>query len=145
MVMKLELLKAFAKISWLYLRLIFDANWDKYWSCQLDNGVFSLSFICNIDKWFSFKVLYASRGLRQDFPVSSFIFLPAAGGLSRMTESSKREGSIKGRKMGNDLSLSHLLFVDDAILFWVGTEREAAKYRNHKSTLKSQSNGGECL
>jgi hypothetical protein len=46
-----------------------------------------------------------------------------------MITTCKREGSIKGIKMWNFLSLSHLLFVDDVILFGLGTHKEVGNYK----------------
>lgn len=39
----------------------------------------------------------------------------------------KREGSIKGISLGNCVSLSHMLFVDNFNPFGDGTKREAKK------------------
>jgi hypothetical protein len=61
--------------------------------------------------------------------MSPFLFLLVVEGLSWMVTTCKREGSIKGLDMGNSLSLSHLLFVDDVILFGLGSVREVVKYK----------------
>lgn len=64
-------------------------------------------------------------------PDVNFLFLLVAEGLSKMITSSKREGSIKEIKKGKSLSLSHMLFVDDIILFGLGTQREARKVQGN--------------
>jgi hypothetical protein len=65
-------------------------------------------------------------------------------GLSQLIATYKRDGFVKGIKMGTSISLSHLLFVDDAILFGAGTRREEKKVKK-KSKLIKQGNmdGGE--
>jgi hypothetical protein len=75
------------------------------------------------------KVFYATRSLRQGCTTSPFLFLLDAERLSRMVTTCKRERSIKGIKMRNSLTLSYLLFIDDIILFGIGSVREAAKYK----------------
>lgn len=67
------------------------------------------------------------RGLRQEDPISSFLFLPVSdfSGLIRRAE---EEGSISGLKIKRRcISISHLLFVDDVLLFLKPEEREARK------------------
>jgi hypothetical protein len=49
--------------------------------------------------------------------MSPFLFLLMVEGLNRMVSRAKQEGIVKGIKIGNSISLSHLLFVDDVILF----------------------------
>jgi hypothetical protein len=61
--------------------------------------------------------------------MSPFLFLLITEGLSRAVKEFKREGAIKRIKVGRSLSLSHLLFVDDVILFGLGIVREAEKYK----------------
>ena len=62
-----------------------------------------------------------SRGLWQRDPLSPLLFILIMGLLSRMSRRMQEEGLVKGVKVGNDenggLSISHLLFVDDTILF----------------------------
>jgi hypothetical protein len=41
----------------------------------------------------------------------------------------KKEGSLKGIKMGNYVTLPHFLFVDDVILLGRGFVREVRRYK----------------
>ena len=52
------------------------------------------------------------------------LFILVIEGLSLLLEDAKRNGSIKGIKISNHLTLTHLLFVDDVILFGMGTFEE---------------------
>ena len=45
-------------------------------------------------------------------------------GLSLLIEDARRHGIVKGIKISQELSLTHLLFVDDVILFGIGTFEE---------------------
>ena len=45
-------------------------------------------------------------------------------GLSLLIEDARNHGYVKGIKISKDLSFTHLLFIDDVILFGVGTYDE---------------------
>ena len=66
----------------------------------------------------------ASRGIRQGCSLSTLLFILVIEGLSLLIEDAKRNGNIKGIKISYHLSLTHLLFVDDVILFGLGTFEE---------------------
>jgi len=61
--------------------------------------------------------------------MSPFILLLFIKGLSRMISASKRDGDIKGIKLRSTLSLSHVLFMDDVMLFVLGIKGEENKYK----------------
>ena len=67
---------------------------------------------------------HASRGLRQGCPLSPLLFILVIEGLSCLIEDAKQNGKIKGIKVSSKLSLTHLLFVDDVILFGLGSLEE---------------------
>jgi hypothetical protein len=73
------------------------------------------------------KFFKPTRGLRQGCYLSPLLFLIIAEGLSRAILEAKRVRAITGVNMGRALSLSHLLFVDDALLFSNVTIWEANK------------------
>ena len=66
----------------------------------------------------------ASRGLRQGCPFSPLLFILVIEGLSILIEEAKRTVKVKGIKVTSKLSLTHLLFVDDVILFGLGSYEE---------------------
>ena len=53
----------------------------------------------------------------------SFLLVPE--GLSKIVIEAKREGSLKGINIGNFVNLTHLLFLDDVLLFGKGSLKEA--------------------
>ena len=66
----------------------------------------------------------ASRGIRQGCPLSPLLFIMVIEGLSLLIKDAKRNGKIKGIKISTKLFLTHLLFVDDVILFGLGSFEE---------------------
>jgi len=59
----------------------------------------------------------AKRGLRQGCPMSPLLFLLLIEGLSRMLREARLEGCINGVSISSSLALTHILFMDDIILF----------------------------
>ena len=69
----------------------------------------------------------ARRGLRQGCPLSPLLFLLVVEGLSHFIDQAKRRGGFKGVPISNALYLSHLLFVDDILIFYDGSRRDIDK------------------
>jgi hypothetical protein len=124
--MKLDLAKAYDKVSWLCLRLIL---------IKIGMTVKVVDWIMGCLSSTSFVVMINDstsiiRGIGYECLMSPFLFLLVVEGLSRVVTTCKREGYIKGLDMGNSLSLSHLLFLDDVILFGLVLVIEVVKYKD---------------
>ena len=73
----------------------------------------SFSLLINGDASSFFR---AGRGLRQGCPLAPLLFLIIVEGMSRALLSAKECGDLHGISFGNDISLSHVLFVDDIVM-----------------------------
>ena len=62
-----------------------------------------------------------SRGLRQGCPLSPFLFLLISEALKKLLHREKEVKLIKGFKIANQIELTHVLFVDDVLMFGMGT------------------------
>lgn len=119
-VLKLNIEKAFDKVDWDFVDLIveakgFDHRWRKWIKGCISSPNFSI--IINGKPW---GKIFASRGLRQDDPLSPFLFTLVMDCLSRNLSSVKAKGLIKGFVVGKEpksLSITHLQFANDTILF----------------------------
>ncbi|KAH9670971.1 reverse transcriptase domain-containing protein [Citrus sinensis] len=67
------------------------------------------------------------RGLRQGDPLSPYLFIICAEGLSSLFRSQERSGLLHGVKVARGAPMiSHLFFADDSFLFFKATHNEAA-------------------
>jgi hypothetical protein len=67
----------------------------------------------------------SERGLRQGCPLSPLLFLLVAEGLSRAIGSATTSGDFQGIQTSPDFRITHLLFVDDVLIFCSGRTRDA--------------------
>jgi len=65
-----------------------------------------------------------SRGLCQGCPLSPLLFLLVIKGFSQLILKAKHEGHLKGIKITEIHHMTHLLFVDNVLLFGLGSQAE---------------------
>ncbi|KAH1032564.1 hypothetical protein J1N35_044738 [Gossypium stocksii] len=67
-----------------------------------------------------------SRGLRQGDPLSPYLFLFCAEGLSTLLNEAKRKMMMRRALIGRGkLAVTHILFADDCIIFGDASSEEA--------------------
>ena len=70
-------------------------------------------------------------GLRQGDPMSPYLFLFVADGLSRLIQSKVETGELQELKICRQSpGISHLLFADDSLLFFKANSDQANKVKN---------------
>jgi hypothetical protein len=116
---KLDLAKAYDRVDWKYLKEIlrklgFANQWITWVMCCVKTVTYSVRFNgILLDKF------TPTRGLRQGDPLSSYLFLFVADGLSRLLQQEIDAGQIKELKVcRHSPGISHLLFADDSLLFF---------------------------
>eukprot|EP00253_Pinus_taeda_P029159 PITA_29159 len=130
MILKVDLSKAFDRTNWLYLRLLlthlgFPFNFIKWMmSCITD---VSYSVLLNGEATTFFA---AERGVRQGCPLSPLLFLLIMEGLSRVLISARDRHLLTGIKIADDFYLTHLLFVDDILIFLNGSIGDTTTLQN---------------
>ncbi|KAL9681272.1 hypothetical protein QQ045_013054 [Rhodiola kirilowii] len=118
LVIKLNFKKAYDSVSWNYLEMIqrsmgFGCKWIGWMAECYSTARLAVLINGSPSKEFTMK-----RGLRQGDPLSPFLFLVAAEGLSRTLHKAVEEGVISGLEWSNNGDkLSHLQFADDTVLF----------------------------
>jgi hypothetical protein len=128
--LKLDMRKAYDRVEWPYLeaimlRLGFSSAW--------------VSLIMRLVTTVSFSVLFngvpqeefrPSRGIRQGDPISPYLFLLAAEGLSCLLKSQDHSSALNGIQVASTApAVNHLLFADDSLLFFRACYEGAAEVK----------------
>ena len=82
-----------------------------------------LGFFCHSDYWGNFSFFRPSRGIRQGFPLAPLLSLIVVEGSGREILDAKDCGVFHGLSLGNGISLTHVIFVDDIVMVSNGTEQ----------------------
>ena len=72
---------------------------------------------------------HSSKGLHQGCPLSPLLFLIVADSLGILLKNSRSNELLKGLKKSDLEIITHLIFVDDVILFGVGIEHELIHFK----------------
>ena len=126
MALKLDMEKAFDSMEWEFLLKILELlGFNSTWTHWIRQCITTSSFSILLDGA-HFGKFSPSRGLRQGDPLSHFLFILGVEILSRLIEREESLGLIHGIKMARMCPLiSHLLFVDDVIIFSKANPSEA--------------------
>ena len=99
--LKLDLSKAYDRVGWKFVRLLLIKIGVALEVVEWIMGCLqSTSFVVLTDGSPS-KMFIPSRGLRQGFPLSPFIFLLVLEGMNRIIHKDKEYRTIKGMKVSN--------------------------------------------
>lgn len=130
MILKVDLSKAFDRANWLYIILIlthlgFPFAYIKWiMSCIKD---VSYSVLLNGE---ATPFFLSERGLRQGCPLSPLLFLLIMEGLSRSIIVAQNINELVGIKISENFYLTHLLFVDDVLIFLNGSIGDSSVLHN---------------
>ncbi|KAK1642877.1 hypothetical protein QYE76_060682 [Lolium multiflorum] len=119
---KLDMAKAYDRVDWRYLegvmtKLGFHSTWIR-WIMQC---VTTVRYSVRLNGH-ALDTFTPTRGLRQGDPLSPYLFLLVADGLSRLVQQEVEVGRLKELKICRRApGMSHLLFADDSLLFFEGS------------------------
>ena len=141
MVLKLDMSKAFDHVEWDCLKQIM-------LKMGFNNKRVALIMQCVSSVTYSIKIngtpqghITPTRGLRQGDPISPFLFLFCAEGLSAMIRKSVDNGLLQGvAACPQGLHISHLFFADDNIIFCQATI-EQCNHLDHILTTYEHASG----
>eukprot|EP00253_Pinus_taeda_P025511 PITA_25511 len=116
-ILKIYLAKAFDQVSWIYIQMLlihlgFPHNFISWIMDCITSPTYSVLNNGSASHFFQ-----AERGLRQGCSLSPLLFLIVMDGLSGLLANAKRDGSLHGLKISDSFFLTHLLFVDDVLIF----------------------------
>lgn len=138
--LKLDINKAYDRIDWDYLRSImgkmgFCSKWSEWIMMCVESVDYSV--ILNGEK---IDPIIPGRGLRQGDPLSPYLFIICAEGLSSLIRQAEGSGTISGAKIcKNAPIISHLLFADDYFLFFKAKSGQAQGMKNILEMYESAS------
>ena len=127
MALKLDTSKAYDRVEWACLKGIME-------KLGIHRRMVEVVMRCVCTVTYSIRIngqpkgrIIPSRGLRQGDPLSPYLFLLCAEGLSGLLRQQVESGSIKGVAVCHGAPrISHLFFADDSLIFCQATLEECA-------------------
>jgi hypothetical protein len=135
--LKLDLSKAYDRVDWEFLngvmeRLGFCDKWRRWIMVCVTSVRYSVRFNGELLDPFA-----PTRGLRQGDPLSPYLFLLIADGLSNILERYKTDGLIQPIRICRATpGISHLLFADDSLLFFKAEVEQARRIKKALNLMK---------
>uniref|UniRef100_A0A2N9G5C3 CCHC-type domain-containing protein n=1 Tax=Fagus sylvatica TaxID=28930 RepID=A0A2N9G5C3_FAGSY len=125
MAAKLDMSKAYDRVEWTFLQaILLKLGFHRRWVSLIMSCVSSTSFAVMVNGVPN-GYIKPSRGLRQGDPLSPYLFLICAEGLSALIRKAEREQSIRGIAIcRGGPRISHLFFADDSVIFCRASQHE---------------------
>ena len=117
MLIKLDIAKAYNKLSWKYLEAIlkahgFSPEWVEWVRALVSSPFYSILLNRSL-----YRLFFPTRGIRQGDPLSPFLFILAAKGLSKLIQSQEGASKIRGLALHEVMEKhTHHKFMDDTML-----------------------------
>ncbi|CAL8136353.1 unnamed protein product [Prunus armeniaca] len=141
---KLDMAKAYDRVEWVFLdAMMRQLGFDPTFCQWIMECISTITYSILINGEATTPIL-PSRGLRQGDPLSPFLFLICAEGLSALLHRQEERGGLHGFQLRpHGLSISHLFFADDSVIFCRTDEHEVSGL---KHILECYAKGsGQCI
>jgi hypothetical protein len=118
MALKLDMSKAYDRVKWDFLELLMrKIGFSERWVDLVMTCVHTVSYSILINGR-PYGHICPSRGIRQGDPLSPYLFILCAEGLSTLLHKAERNDIITGLPIARGgTKINHLFFVDDSLLF----------------------------
>jgi len=122
--------KAYDRVEWVFLEKIMrKMGFHERWVQLVMKCVTSVSYKIKVNGSYTTRI-FPQRGLRQGDPLSPYLFILCAEGLSAMLLKAEQEGKIGGIKICREAPrVNHLFFADDSLLLMRARADDAKELR----------------
>ena len=122
---KIDISKAYDKIDWGFLKgIMLKLGFDNRWVDLMMMCVSTVRYNVLVNGM-EVGPIILKRGLRQGDPLSPYLFILCAEGLSSLIKRVEFEGLLHGCRVSKTgLTVSHLLFADYSLFFFRASESE---------------------
>ena len=140
MLIKLDIAKAYDKLSWEYLEKMLQAfGFCQEW-VEWVMGLVSCPFFSILLNKSPTRLFSPSKGIRQGDLLSPFLFILDAEGLSKLIKAQVGQGRIRGLSFYEDMDKqTHQQFVDDIMLMEHPSIQEVRAYKTSLVTFAKAS------
>lgn len=140
MSIKLDMSKAFDRVEWNFIKGVMKKlGFANLWVDLIMQCVSSMSYSMIINGEACGNII-PSRGIRQGDPLSPYLFLICAEGLSAFIHDATRNQKINGISICRGCPrITHLFFADDSILFCKACDQECQNLVSILSKYKAAS------
>ena len=134
--------KAYDRVEWDFLEgIMVQMGFVEKWISLVMACVKSVSYSVLLNRE-PRGLIYPSRGIRQGDPLSPYLFLICAEGLSSLLRKADMDKTIHGVSVcRGGLKVSHLLFADDSLIFCEASRQECDRLGTLLDLYESALNG----
>ena len=127
-ILKIDLTKTFEQVNWSYLHLIlihtgFPLSFINWIMGCICHAIFSI-----ILNGIASDFFHTGQGLHQGCLLSPLLFVMVMEGLSVLIKNAKTQGLLHGLQISDLLHLTHLLFLDDVLIFLNGSRQDVVQF-----------------